>query len=58
MDLERVGETRWGPIIFGGGIRYQRSSVKETTEFLQIPTVRGDILSLSFSVGYLFKWNL
>lgn len=58
MEIERVGETGWGPFIFGGGIRYQRSSVKDTTEFLQIPTVRGDILSLSFTVGYLFKWNL
>ena len=58
IDLERAQKTRLGTFLFGAGYRQSQSSIKNSTEYLENLSVKGSNKTITFTVGYLFDWDL
>ncbi len=58
LDIERASHTRYGKFLIGGGLRWTKSAVKETTELIINNAQKGNTISISFAIGYLYDWSL
>ncbi len=57
-DLEKEFDTTLGPLTLGLSYRWSRSSIKETTEYLENEAIKGEVVSVGAYLSYRFNWTL
>ncbi len=56
-EIEKEFDTSYGPIILGLSYRWSRSSIKETTEYLENEALKGQVIGFGAYLSYRFNWS-
>jgi len=58
LELEKEIDFSGGSYTLGVNYRWSRSSVKETSEFLQNEALKGQVVGFGVYLSYKFDWIL
>jgi hypothetical protein len=57
-EIEKEFDTDLGPITLGLNYRFSKSSLKESTEYLENEAIKGDVTAFGAYISYRFNWTL